>query len=617
MINNKQHNINKNGHRIFFILILCLFGFCLVQAMQAPRKKHKKRPKGERVYLLHADELRYDMFGRNPDAQIVKGKVSFMHQGGHLTCDSAYFYQGTNSVKAFGHVHYRQGDTLSLTCERAEYDGMMQMMHARRNVVLHHRRQTLKTDSLDFDRLYNMANFFDGGTLIDGKDRLVSDWGEYHTETREAKFVFNVKLRSGKDVVTTDTLYYDVPTSTAHMVGPSKIVSGSSVVHTADGYYDTKTDKAKLFGRSTLVDKDKSITGDSLYYVKNGESTGYGNVVYVDKKNKNSLTCNYLRYNEKTGMGFATKRPVAIDYSQKDTLWMHSDTMRIYTFNINTDSVYRKVHAYPHVRAFRNDMQAICDSLVFNSKDSCMTMYKDPVIWNANRQMLGEEIRAYMADSTIRFAHVIGQALSIEQMPDSVHYNQITSSEMKSYFEKGEMKMTEAIGNVQTVYYMTNDKDSSLVGLNYLETDTMRMYLGAARKLDKIWTNKFTSTMYPITQVPPAKYKLPNFAWFEDLRPKDKNDIFVWRGKSSGTELKSIKRHEAPLQSLKKESLKKDKEKDEAETASGKTDKEASKTAPKKTDKEASKTAPKKTVRAASRKISKVAPKVTKKNKRK
>ena len=605
MINNKQHNINKNGHRIFFILILCLFGFCLVQAMQAPRKKHKKRPKGERVYLLHADELRYDMFGRNPDAQIVKGKVSFMHQGGHLTCDSAYFYQGTNSVKAFGHVHYRQGDTLSLTCERAEYDGMMQMMHARRNVVLHHRRQTLKTDSLDFDRLYNMANFFDGGTLIDGKDRLVSDWGEYHTETREAKFVFNVKLRSGKDVVTTDTLYYDVPTSTAHMVGPSKIVSGSSVVHTADGYYDTKTDKAKLFGRSTLVDKDKSITGDSLYYVKNGESTGYGNVVYVDKKNKNSLTCNYLRYNEKTGMGFATKRPVAIDYSQKDTLWMHSDTMRIYTFNINTDSVYRKVHAYPHIRAFRNDMQAICDSLVFNSKDSCMTMYKDPVIWNANRQMLGEEIRAYMADSTIRFAHVIGQALSIEQMPDSVHYNQITSSEMKSYFEKGEMKMTEAIGNVQTVYYMTNDKDSSLVGLNYLETDTMRMYLGAARKLDKIWTNKFTSTMYPITQVPPAKYKLPNFAWFEDLRPKDKNDIFVWRGKSSGTELKSIMRHEAPLQSLKKESLKKDKEKAEAETASGKTDKEASKTAPKKT------------VRAASRKISKVAPKVTKKNKRK
>lgn len=550
MTNKEQHKL-KSGHRIYFILILCLFGFCLVQAMQAPRRHSKKRPQGERVYLLHADELRYDMFGANPDAQIVKGKVSFLHQGGRLTCDSAYFYQASNSVKAFGHVHYRQGDTLSLTCERAEYDGQMQMMRARKNVVLRHRRQTLLTDSLDFDRLYNMANFFDGGTLIDGKDRLVSDWGEYHTETREAKFVFNVKLRSGKDVVTTDTLYYDVPTSTAHMVGPSKIVSGASVVRTHDGFYDTKTDKARLYGRSTMTDKEKSITGDTLYYVKNGTSTGYGNVLYIDKKNKNKLTCNYLRYNEKTGRGFATRNPVAIDYSQKDTLWVHSDTMRIYTFNINTDSVYRKVHAYPHVRAYRQDIQAVCDSLVFNSKDSCMTMYKDPITWNMNRQLLGEQIKAYMNDSTIRFAHVIGQALSVEQMPDSVHYNQVASSEMKAYFDKGEMKKTEAIGNVQTVYYLTNDKDSSLVGLNYLETDTMRMFMGPERKLDKIWTNKFTSTMYPITQTPPSKYKLPTFAWFDDIRPKNKNDIFVWRGKTKGKELKKIKRHDAPLQVIK------------------------------------------------------------------
>lgn len=116
-------------------------------------------------------------------------------------------------MKAFGHVHFRQGDTLSLVCERAEYDGQMQMMRARKNVVLRHRRQVLRTDSLDYDRLYEMANFFDGGTLIDGKDKLVSDWGEYHTQTREAKFVYNVKLRSGKDLVTTDTLYYDVPKS--------------------------------------------------------------------------------------------------------------------------------------------------------------------------------------------------------------------------------------------------------------------------------------------------------------------------------------------------------------------------------------------------------------------
>lgn len=540
-----------NGHRIFSILVLCLFGLCLVQAMQAPKGREKKRPKGERVYLLHADELYYDLYGKNPDAQIVKGKVSFLHQGAHLTCDSAYFYQNSNSVKAFGHVHFRQGDTLSLVCERAEYDGLMQMMHARKNVVLHHRHQVLRTDSLDYDRLYNMANFFEGGTLIDGKDRLVSDWGEYHTETREAKFVYNVKLRSGKDLVTTDTLYYDANKSKAHMVGPSKIISGASVVHTQDGYYNTKNDQAQLFGRSMLEDKGKTITGDSLYYVKDGMSTGRGNVVYVDKNNRNSLTCNYLKYNEKTGYGFATQNPVAIDYSQKDTLWVHSDTMKIYTFNINTDSVYRKVHAYSKVRAFRNDVQAVCDSLVFNSQDSCMTMYRDPIVWNGNRQLLGERIKVFMNDSTIRFAHVIGQALSIEQMPDKEHYNQVTSKEMMAYFQNGEMNKAESVGNVQTVYYLTNDKDSSLVGLNYMETDTLRMFMAPQRMLEKIWASKSTGTFYPMTQIPPVKYKLPNFAWFDYIRPLDKDDIFEWRGKAKGTELKVIKRHAAPLQVLK------------------------------------------------------------------
>ena len=210
------------------------------------------------------------------------------------------------------------------------------------------------------------------------------------------------------------------------------------------------------------------------------------------------------------------------------------------------------MHAYPKVRAYRQDVQAVCDSMVFNSQDSCMTMYKDPIVWNGNRQLLGEVIHVYMNDSTVRLAHVIGQALSVEQMPDSVHFNQISSKEMKSYFENGEAKMGESIGNVQTVYYMTDDKDSSLIGLNYLETDTMRMYMAPGRQMEKIWTNKFTSTLYPMTQIPPAKYKLPNFAWFDDLRPKDKNDIFVWRGKAKGMEIKNIKRHEAPLQKLSK-----------------------------------------------------------------
>ena len=46
------------------------------------------------------------------------------------------------------------------------------------------------------------------------------------------------------------------------------------------------------------------------------------------------------------------------------------------------------------------------------------------------------------------------------------------------------------------------------------------------------------------------KYRLPEFAWFDYVRPLDKDDIFNWRGKKGGTELKTVRRREAPLQIL-------------------------------------------------------------------
>lgn len=533
------------------LLVLCLFGLCLVGAMTPVRKGGAKQVKDDKVYLDHADELLYDQYGRNPDAQIAKGRVHFIHQGAHLWCDSAYYYEKSNSVKAFGHVRFKQGDTLSLTCDNGTYDGTEELMVARRNVVLKHRNQTLYTDSLTYDRLYKTAFFADGGKLVDGKDNLVSDWGQYNTGTRQAVFYYDVKLYNGNRLVTTDTLYYDTQASIAHVVGPSKVTQQNSTIDTEDGFFNTKTNQAQMYGRSTVVDEQKTITGDSLFYDDaTGESEGFGNVIYVDRENKNELLCEHLIYNEQSGYGFATQRALVKDFSQGDTLYMHGDSIKIFTFNINTDSVYRKIHCFRHVRAYRTDMQAICDSLVFNSQDSCMTMFQDPIVWNEGRQLLGEEIRVYMNDSTVRMAHVIGQALSVEKVDEHDRFNQISSKEMQAFFTDGNINHAVAFGNVQTVFYPIDDKDTTIILLNYLETDTLKMFFTPERKLDHIWTCKGTATSYPLTQIPPDRLKLEKFGWFEDLRPVDKDDVFNWRGKGNDNKLKVIERSKPPLQTL-------------------------------------------------------------------
>ena len=108
-----------------------------------------------------------------------------------------------------------------------------------------------------------------------------------------------------------------------------------------------------------------------------------------------------------------------------------------------------------------------------------------------------------------------------------------------------------AIGNVRIIFYPVDEKDSTYVGLATGETDTMRIYLSEARQMQKVvLTPSPQGVLYPMTQIPPEKYFLREFAWFDDLRPTDKDDVFVWRGKKEEEKLKKIERTAAPLQRL-------------------------------------------------------------------
>lgn len=540
-----------SGHRVTIVVILCLFGICLSQSGYSQKKrKQSAKTDDNRVYLVHSNTLSYDQ-RKNPDAQILCGNVEFFHQGAKLFCDSAHFYEGTNSFEAFGNVKMYQGDTLSLFSDYAFYDGNEQMAMSRYNVVLKHRESTLYTDSLNYDRLYSVGYFFEGGRLVDKDATLTADWGEYNTGTKMAAFHYNVVLRDDKFNLISDTLYYNTSQSEAHVVGASEITSGKSNIYSDDGFYNTQTERARLFNRSVVKNEGKIIIADTIYHdAKLKTSEALWNVEYTDTVNKNVMTCDYCWYDDSVGYAMATKKAVAIDYSQGDSLYMHADTFKLYTYNINTDSVYRTVHAYNKVRAYRTDVQAVCDSLVFISKDSCMTMYRDPIVWNYSQQLLGETIKIYMKDSTIERAHVIEQALSVEQQQtDTTRYNQVVSKEMLAYFENGEISRGEAIDNVQVIYFIIDDSDSSFIAQNNLETTKLKMFL-ENRKMKRMWAPKSEGVMYPMSQIPPEKKFLDSFAWFDYVRPLNKDDIFVWRGKKAGTELKEVKRREMPSQKL-------------------------------------------------------------------
>ena len=534
------------------LCVLCLlFAVLVPAAVRMPDvSSHRPPSDSKRVYLIHADELRYDQ-NRNDGAQVLTGSVEFEHEGAHLFCDSANYFQESNSFEAWGNVRMVQGDTLSLTSDYGYYDGNAMLMEAKvfsstKQVVLKNRTTYLYTDTLYYDRNVHTGYYDEGGKLVDETSTLTSVHGEYHTDTKDAFFNDNVKMVDKDFTLTTNDLEYNTRTTLAHIIGPSDIYSGDSHIYSEMGYYNSTTGKADLLNRSRVDNKQRTLVGDSIHYEENtGVSEAFGNVVAEDNENKSVLYCNYGFYNDSTGYAMCTDSAMIVDCSEEDSLYVHGDTIKMFTFHHETDSAYRVVHIYNKVRAYRVDLQGVCDSLVYNEQDSCVTMYYDPILWNNNQQLVGEVIKVFMKDSVVDRAHVINQAFSIEDLKEKDMYNQVSSKEMFAFFTDGEMHEAQAVDNVLVVYYPVDDADSSYVGMVYMETSKLTMFMNG-QQMERIWTPKAEGTMYPLTQVPPGKNFLEGFAWFDDVRPQSKEDIFVWRPKRAGTELKKQKRRTPP-----------------------------------------------------------------------
>lgn len=552
----------------------------------------KQTQKKNYIYLLHSDVTKFNKM-LHPDAEILVGNIVFRHDSVYMYCDSALFYRDRNRMEAYSNVRMEQGDTLFLYSDYLDYDGEIKLARARMNVRLENRNSVLETDSLDFDRNEDLAYYSEGGALYDGQNTLTSTWGEYNTRNKEAVFNYDVQLVNPKFTLTTDTLHYNTANHIARIVSPSQIVNSENHIYTSRGNYNTAKDCMDLLDRSVLLNGGKKFIADSIYYnKKEGYMQAFRDMIYTDSLSRNMMTGNYGYYDEKIDSAYATDSVIMKDYSQgKDTLYMHSDTVEIVTWHnrkpvvlppmslsqsahsdstsvalhsdsiivvpfastsdtIWVDSTYRQVRAYHKVRAYRTDVQAVCDSMVFLSSDSCLTMYSDPILWNGPQQLLGEVIKVYMDTSSIDWMHIVGQALFVQQN-DSLHYNQIAGNEMKYFFKDGEVREANVVGNVQVVYY-PQDKDSTLIGMNTTEASLLKAYM-EKKAIEKIVIPSPNSgVFYPMTQLPADKMRLSNFAWFDYIRPVDKEDIMNWRGKKSSEKLKVVVRKPVPLPTLNK-----------------------------------------------------------------
>lgn len=488
---------------------------------------------GQRVMVKieRADYLRHDdKIGKN--TQSLNGNVMLSHHKTVLYCDSAYMYNDSNVVVAYGNIHVIQNDSIHLYGNKLTYFGDKQLAKIRENVRANKGETWLYTEFLDFDQVDNKAYFYDGGKVVNGLNTLTSKRGIYYPNSNDVYFKDDVVGISRQASMYSDTMLFNTNTEITTILGPTTIINNdSSIINSEKGWYDTKADVAKLMLNNKITTKNYILTGETILYEKyKGVGKVWNNMVLTDTIDNMSLCGDYGFYNERTDEALATRKAIALQVYNGDTLRMHADTFRVVPLPEDTS---RLIKAYHQVKFFRHDIQGRCDSLVFDFRDSIATMYESPVVWAMGNQMTGNVIKLYSRNQVLYKTELIEAAFAIspEQTPaengDSmivIGYNQVKGKLMTGYIRNNELYKIDVDGNGQTIYYPKDDQ--TLIGINRAESSNMTIWL-KERKITNITMRVSPSgNMNPPLLLGEQDRKLIGFRWLDAYRPKRWQDVF-------------------------------------------------------------------------------------------
>jgi len=500
----------KQMKHIIWISLLCFF------LMEANAQKTN-------VVLENSETLSFDK-ARGESFQVLRGNVRFRHGNVKMYCDSAYFYDGKNSFDAFGHVKVVQPDSFTVTSNKMFYDGNFQLLRARGNVVMDNSEFVLHTENFDYYKGKGYGYYFDGGKIVDPQYVLTSERGYYYPGPKKSTFKRNVKLENPNLTIVSDTLLFDSKHDVATLVGPSHLYYKDYTVYTDNGWANTKTNEGALFNYSVITSKDgKRITADTILFNKSeGWARAYRNVDLQDSARNMIIRGNKGAFCENPRSAFVTQKPYVIKYAPKeDSLFLHADTLRF----LEVDSTERLIRAYYNVRFYRKDLQGKCDSLAYNTADSIMQMFVNPVIWSEENQLTGDQINIYMDGSSPKLIHIVKNAMIVSECEGATeNFNQLSSKESKGYIIDNQIRKIDMIGNARSIYFPEDKNGDPMV--NKAEGDFMSIYL-KNKKLEKIVMKpEPRGVLYPLSKVEKEDLFLRGFSWQKDARPTSWEDIF-------------------------------------------------------------------------------------------
>ena len=517
--------------RVLIILLIGLFAVSSIQAQITVQENQKDTTTTKQINIVYGANFTKDEENLPGGAIFSKDtrQVQFEHQGADLWCDVAVLYQKENRLEARGNIRLKQGDSITMTSGRIDYDGNNKLAKAFENVVLQSQisesgRTTLRTDTLRFDREKQEAYYQDSGTIIDSANTLTSEIGRYFMKTKKYQFIDSVHIDNPQYILDSKQLDYYSSSKNAYMYGPSTITGQTYKIYCERGFYDTNRETGYGIKNTRIDYNNRIIKGDSVYFNKAAEfASATNNIKVTDTINNVVTRAHYAEVFKAKDSVFATKRAVTISLVEQDSLFVHGDTLMV-----TGPPDDRLIRAFRNAKFFKTNMSGKCDSIHSTEKNGLIQLIKKPVVWNGENQMTGDSIHIMSNVKTEQLdsLKVINNAfvVSLDSI-SQVGYNQAKGINLFGQFFNNELKIIDLVQNTEVVYYMYND-DNELIGINKTECSAIRIKMANNDVEDMTFINAPDGTIFPDKDLSQEERILKGFIWRGDERIFSKDSIF-------------------------------------------------------------------------------------------
>ncbi|MBO4282737.1 MAG: hypothetical protein J5873_06045 [Bacteroidales bacterium] len=467
-----------------------------------------------------ADLLQFDN-GFFPDAQVFTGNVEFSHEESTGYADTVFYYEKANRIEATGKeliIHIN--DSVHLYGKTLRYDGNSRIAVLEGNVMLFDNYSVLYTDRLVFYRDDHCAFYEHGGRIVSDSAEMTSEQGYYHTNTKDAYFRREVRVRHPDFSMEADSLRYNTQQKVVYFIGPTRMYADSDFVYTESGKFVTRTEEAELYGRSKVYSAKHFLTADTICFDHLKDAgKAWSRVFLQDTCEKHFISGHYLEYDGGKGYVFATEKAMAVYVQEKDSLFLHADTLWVH---LDSHKRMSGAEAYPQLRFFHPAYQGRCGRLTYSAADSVAEMTLGPLFWNDSTQLSADTFRLYMQGRQWKEARLLRHAFAGQNVLCETRFNQLKGDAMYVYFKDNRLDYMWVYPRAHCLYYI-QEEDSSLIGVHQVEAEKMRVVFDSSEMSSIVFYRQVKGTFAPEEE---DKRFLPGFQWFSIHRPVDRDAIF-------------------------------------------------------------------------------------------